>query len=295
MTVFQRHEKLKRVAGLAPAILVMGLLFFGALVLSIVQSLGYAPHYGVSEFPTFRFYTEQFESDGFWLSLGLTFYYSLVPTVIGAVISLALAVILVRRFRGRGFALLIYKIPMVVPYLVGVSLVILLFANGGLIARLAYTVGWIASPSEFPRLLQTSGGFGIMAVYLWKQVPFMTVMLYANLLVLGRQEEESALLLGASNWQIFRHITFPRLIPALVSSTLIVFAFNFGGFEVPFILGAGYPNTLTVEAWRLFDDPDYSNRPAAMAITTLITVISGLCLLFYLTLYRRYERLRGRS
>ena len=81
----------------------------------------------------------------------------------------------------------------------------------------------------------------------------------------------------------------------MVSSTLIVFAFNFGGFEVPFILGTGYPNTLTVEAWRLFDDPDYSNRPAAMAITTLITIISGLCLLLYLSLYRRYERLRGRS
>lgn len=289
-----KKNQFKIVAGLAPAVLVLSVLFFGALALSILQSFGYAPQYGITNFPTLRYYEALFEERSFWISLGLTFYYALVPTLLGAGISLAFSLALARKFKGRVLVLWVYKIPMVVPYLVGVSLVILLFANGGLLARLAYFLGWIASPSEFPRLLQTTGGAGIMAVYLWKQVPFMTVILYANLLVLGRQEEESALLLGASPWQIFWHVTLPRLMPALVSSTLIVFAFNFGGFEVPFILGAGYPNTLTVEAWRLFDDADYANRPAAMAITTLITVISGMCLFFYLAAYRRYERKRGR-
>ncbi|MBE7637267.1 ABC transporter permease subunit [Sneathiella sp. P13V-1] len=280
--------------GLFPALAVLCILFFGALFYALSQSLGYAPQYGVSEFITFRFYGQLFVDPGFWKSLGLTFYYALIPTFIGLVISIVFAVLLSNKFRGRGFALIIYKIPMVVPYLVGVSLVLLLFSNGGLIARFLYLVDIIDRPSDFPRLLQTAGGYGVMLVYLWKQVPFMTIILSSHLLVLGREAEESAVMLGASKWQILWHVTIPRLIPAIVSSTLIVFAFNFGSFEVPYILGAGFPNTLTVEAWRLFDDPDYSIRPKAMAIATVVSVVSGTCLLLYLSLYRRYEKKRGR-
>lgn len=280
--------------GLIPAIAVLAIFFIGALFISVVQSFGYAPQYGINEFPTFQFYQNFLQSEGFWRSFGLTFYYAIVPTLIGAVISLFLSVTLARKFKGRRFALFVYKIPLAVPYLVGVSIVILLFANGGLFARLFYALGFISSPAEFPRLLQNAEGWGIMLVYLWKQVPFMTMMLYANLIVLGRDEEESALLLGASSFQIFRFVTLPRLMPALVGSTLIVFSFNFGSFEVPYILGAGYPNTLTVEAWRLFDDADYSKRPEAMAIVTFVTLVSSLSILAYLVLYRRFERRRGR-
>jgi putative spermidine/putrescine transport system permease protein len=281
-------------AGLFPAMAVFLLLFFGAVGLGFIQSLGYAPQYGVNTFPTLQYYDDLLSDSGFWASLGLTFYYAIVPTVIGAGISLVLSVFLAKRFPGRPIALFIYKIPMVVPYLVGVSLVILLFANGGIFARGLYALNIISAPSEFPRIIQSAEGWGIMLVYLWKQVPFMTLILYANLLVLGRHEEESALLLGASSWQIFCHVTIPRLVPALVSGTLIVFAFNFGSFEVPYILGAGYPNTLTVEAWRLFDDPDYTNRPTAMALVSIVGALSGLILFIYLSLYRRYEKSRGR-
>ncbi|GLQ06647.1 ABC transporter permease [Sneathiella chinensis] len=281
--------------GLLPALTVLAVLFAGALVFAAVQSFGHAPQYGVTEFPTLKYYRGVLGDDGFWVSLGITFYYALVPTVLGGALSLALALSLSRRFRGKALALFLYRIPMVVPYLVGVSLAILLFANGGLFARLFHALGVIATPADFPRLIQTSGGVGIMMVYLWKQVPFMTAMLYANLIVIGRQPEEAATLLGASPWQTFRHVTLPRLMPALVGSTLIVFAFNFGAFEVPFILGAGYPNTLTVEAWRLFDNPDYSQRPAAMAIVCLLTLISAVCVLLYLMLSRRFDRTVGRA
>ncbi|MBL4739962.1 MAG: sugar ABC transporter permease [Sneathiella sp.] len=293
----QPHAKngnLKSLLGLIPATVVMLVFFVGALLLCIVQSLGYAPQYGINQFPTFQYYQAFLHDDGLWNSLGLTFYYAVVPTLIGAALSLFLSVAFAKAFKGRGFALFVYKIPLAVPYLVGVSIVILLFANGGLFARFFYAIGVISSPGDFPRFLQNAEGWGIMMVYLWKQVPFMTMMLYSNLLVLGREEEESALLLGASSLQIFFYVTLPRLMPALVGSTLIIFAFNFGSFEVPFILGAGYPNTLTVEAWRLFDDADYARRPEAMAIVTFVTFVSSLSILAYLVLYRRFERKRGR-
>ncbi len=230
-----------RLIGLLPAVSLLTVLFLGALGFSVAQSLGYAPQYGVMSFPTNIYYVSLFKDPGFWQSLGLTFYYAITPTLIGLMISIGLSLLLAHKFPGKGAALFIYKIPMVVPYLVGVALVLILFANGGIFARILFALDIIDRPSDFPRLLQTAEGWGIMLVYLWKQVPFMTVVLYAHLLVLSREPEESALLLGANRVQILWHVTLPRLIPAIVSSSLIVFAFNFGAFEVPYILGAGYP------------------------------------------------------
>ena len=85
------------------------------------------------------------------------------------------------------------------------------------------------------------------------------------------------------------------MIPGIVAATLIVFPFNFNSFEVPFILGADFPNTLPVQAWMTFDNADYSRRLGAMAIVMTISFISGVMLLMYLLFYRNYERRRGRQ
>ena len=279
---------------LAPAALVLGLLFAGSLLVALLQSFGYAPLYGVNEFPTLRHYRALFALPGFWRSVGYTFYYALVPTALGTALSIYLALLLRRRFAGKAAFAYVYKLPLMIPYLVGVALTIVLFANGGVVARVLYALGVIESTRDFPRLLNSHAGWGIMFVYLWKQIPFSTLILYSVLTGLGEETEEAARTLGASRWQTFWHVTLPQLTPGIVSATVIVFAFNFGSFEVPFVLGAGFPNTLPVEAWRAFNDADYSRRLSAMAITVVISLISSLLLLIYLALYRRYERRRGR-
>jgi putative spermidine/putrescine transport system permease protein len=259
----------------------------------LLQSFGYAPLYNINEFPTFKYYRELFALPGFWWSLAYTFYYALMPTVLGTAFSVYLALLLRKRFAGKGFFRYVYKLPLTIPYLVGVALTIVLFANGGIIARVLYLIGLIDTTQDFPRLLYSHGGWGIMAVYLWKQVPFTTLILYSVLVGLGRESEEVAATLGANPWQTFWQITLPQMLPGIVSATTIVFAFNFTSFEVPFILGGGFPNTLPVEAWRAFDDADYSRRLRAMAIVTVMAAISSLLLLIYLAAYRRLERTRG--
>ncbi|CAN5681423.1 ABC transporter permease subunit [soil metagenome] len=280
---------------LTPVLLTIGVLFFGALIVALLQSFGHAPIYGIEEFPTLRHYRNLFTLPGFWSSVGLTFYYALVPTVVGTILSIYLALMLRRRFRGKGLVQFVYKLPLMIPYLVGVALTIVLFGNGGIIARGMFALGVIESTRDFPRLIYSHAGWGIMIVYLWKQIPFTTLIVYSVLMGLGRESEEAAATLGAHRWQTFWHVTLPQIMPGIVSATVIVFAFNFGSFEVPFILGGGFPNTLPVEAWRAFEDADYSNRLRAMAIVMFIGVLSGAVLFTYLAAYRRFERLRGRQ
>lgn len=280
---------------LAPALAVLILLYLGSLLFALLQSFGYAPVYQINEFPTTRYYREMLLTPGLWRSVFYTFYYALVPTVVGLALSTYLALTLRKRFPGKGVFQYVYKLPLMIPYLVGISLTILMFSNGGIIARLLHAVGIIADPSQFPRLLYDHSGIGIMIVYVWKQVPFMTLIIYSVLLGLGSESEEAAATLGASRWQTFWHVTLPQILPGIVTGTAIVFAFNFGSFETPFILGGGFPNTLPVEAWRAFDDPDYARRLYAMAVVMFISVVSGGLLYLYIYWYRRFERQRGRA
>ncbi len=279
---------------LAPAIGVLLVLYVGALVFSALQSFGYAPLYGINKFPTLEYYRELFATEGFWMSVGYTFYYAFVPTVVATALGVYLALIMQKRFHGSRLLRILYKLPLMVPYLVGIGLAIVLLANGGILARLCFALDLIKSTGDFPRLIASYGGWAIMWVYVWKQLPFTTMVVFSVLIGLGRDTEEAARMLGARRSQVFWQVTLPQIMPGVVSASLIVFAFNFGSFEAPMILGASYPNTLSVEAWRAFDDANYSRRLSAMAIVMFVALVSSAILLAYITLYRRFERSRGR-
>lgn len=288
-----RHRRSAIVLGLAPAVSVLLLLFVGPLVLALVQSLGYAPIYGVRQFPTLEFYRVVLASSRFRGALAYTLLYALVPTVLATFIGTALAVAASGRLRGLRALSFFVRLPLVVPYLVGAALVVALFSNGGLLARVLYWLGLIEGTGDFPRILFSSGGWGIMLVYLFKQVPFTFVVVSSVLAGIGTDLQEAARTLGASPWKAFRFVVLPRIMPGIVTSSLLVFAFNFQSYEIPLLLGPSFPGTLPVEALRRFQLPNVARRPEAMAYVMIITALSGVILFLYLRAYRRWERSRG--
>ena len=61
----------------------------------------------------------------------------------------------------------------------------------------------------------------------------------------------------------------------MIGASAIVFAFAFGAYEIPALLGASYPKALPVLAWERFTDPDLATRPEAMALAALIALVAG--------------------
>ena len=289
------REKLWLWLQLSPVLLILAVLFGGALVLAVVQSLGFAPWFGVNTFPSFQYFGALWGSVSFWESLWLTLYYATVSTVIALAMGIALALALVRTFPGKQLYKYIYKLPLMIPYTVGIALAVIMLGNGGMVSRLAAFFGFISDPSQFPKILKTHAGWGIIAIYVWKQVPFITLAIYAVMLGVGRETEEAAAILGANRWQILSQVTLPQIMPGVVSSTLICFAFNVGAFEAPFILGGGFPDTLPVVAWRYFNDADYTLQLQGMATVVSIALVAGVILFTYLAIYRRFERKIGRN
>ncbi|MBI1173108.1 ABC transporter permease subunit [bacterium] len=295
LTRRERRARILLFAQFVPIFAVLVILFGGALVMAVLQSLGFAPWFGVNTFPTLDYFAALWGSATFWTSLGLTLYYATVSTFLALVLGTLLALALVKTFRGKTFYKYLYKLPLMIPYTVGIALAVIMLGNGGMLSRLAAFFGVIDDPGQFLQILKTHYGWGIIAVYIWKQTPFITLAVYAVLLGIGRETEEAAAILGAGRRTIFFRVTLPQILPGIVSSTLICFAFNIGAFEAPFILGGGFPDTLPVVAWRYFNDSDYTLQLRGMATVVSIGIVSGVILFAYLAVYRTFERRMGRN
>jgi putative spermidine/putrescine transport system permease protein len=105
--------------------------------------------------------------------------------------------------------------------------------------------------------------------------------------------EDVARTLGAGAWQRFWYVVFPVISPSVVAASLLVFAFTFGAFEVPYLLGKSYPTMLPVVAYNEYREIDLAARPAAMTINVLIALITGTAAALYLRLARDLGRRRG--
>ena len=132
---------------------------------------------------------------------------------------------------------------------------------------------------------------GIILQYVWKEIPFIGVIVLANMQSLGEDYESVARSLGANKWQTFRYVLLPLIFPGVLSASVIVFAFTFGAYEIPAMRGANYPAALPVLAYRKYTDVDLAARPEAMAMAIVIALLSAVMIFFYLRYTRK--RIRG--
>jgi len=264
---------------LAPALAAVTLLFGGGLALGLVQSLGHLPAAGMSSL-TMDHFARVLADPDFFKSLGLTLYLSLASTLIAAALSVA-AALGFNALAGRSrIVQFVFQIPLTVPHLVIAVAVVFMLAPSGLLARVLQTIGLIASPTEFPLVVNDPWGLGILAAYVWKEVPFITLMILAVLRAGGSELLDVGRTLKAGRWQRFRYITLPMIFPSLGAASLIVFAYAFGAFEVPYLLGQTYPMMLPVWAYKAYSDVDLLSRPegiaAGLVIAAVVTAAIGL-------------------
>lgn len=274
-------DRLRIVLLLAPALILIGTLFLGGLAAGVMRSFGWMPVIGLTE-PGLDAYRAVLGDPGFVRSFLLTLYIAFTSTLIASVIAIAAALMLRQRFAGRGTVNFLFQLNLTVPHVVGAVGILYLFSQSGFFARMAYHIGLIARPGEFPALVHDPYAIGIILHYVWKEVPFIGLIVLAQMQAIGADYESVARSLGASRWQAFRHVLLPLILPGVLAASVIVFAFTFGAYEVPLLLGASHPQVLPVLAYRTYTDVDLAARPEAMAMSVVIALLSGLMIWAYL-------------
>ncbi|MEO5843042.1 MAG: ABC transporter permease subunit, partial [Acidimicrobiales bacterium] len=150
-------------------------------------------------------------------ALRFTAFVAFAATATSTVLAVLGAALLQRRPRWlRGaFA---SAVPM--PHLVAASLAVTWLAPGGLAERVVGALPF--------RLIGDPHGLGIIAVYTFKEAPFLTLLALAAWDQHTRDLEEVAATLGASRWARLRDTVLPRIAPPLAAGALIVAAFTLG-------------------------------------------------------------------
>ena len=191
---------------------------------------------------------------------------------------------------GKKLAVFFFQLNLPIPHLVIAVGMLMLFSQSGLVSRILGELGIVTSPRDFPPLTRDAYGIGIILAYIWKEVAFFGIIVLAILQSLGEDYESVAQSLGANRWQRFRTVTLPLIMPGLMSASIIVFAFTFGTYEVPRILGVQHPKMLPVLALEFFLNPDLNARAEGMALSMIIAVIVFALVFLYMWITARTVR-----
>ncbi|MER5657418.1 carbohydrate ABC transporter permease [Streptomyces sp. NPDC102256] len=167
-----------------------------------------------------------------WTTILLTVTVVLVSLVLG----LVLALLLDRRFRGRG----IVRTLLIAPFLVVPVAAALLWKHVlynpeyGLLNGLLHAVG-----GPQPDWISTTPLLAVEASLVWQWTPFMMLILLAGLQSRDHQQMEAAQVDGASKWQVFRYLTLPHLRRYLELGALLGSIYIVQNFDAVFTLTSG--------------------------------------------------------
>ncbi len=286
---WRTREHIRTWAALAPSLLLVGVLFGGAVVQTILRSAGLL---GTGAGGTFSLaaYRTLLTDPVVGRSLVLTAAVAVIATAVSVVLGIAAALLLHRLGRGRKLATTLFQLNLPIPHVIGAVAILALLGQSGLLSRIGAQTGVVDGPAAFPAITFDPWAIGVIVQYVWKEVPFIGIVALAILAARGDELDDAARTLGATRWQRLRHVTLPLLLPGVLSAAVIVFAFTFGAFEVPLLLGPTSPTLLPVLAHRRYIDTDLAARPEAMAISVVLTVVVIAVVLISAAVARRSIR-----
>jgi putative chitobiose transport system permease protein len=236
---------------LAPALLVLGVFFFGSFAYVVLYSLGtFNPFDQSFTFTGLDNYARLASDERFWRCIANSFLYLLVTPALIAV-SLACALVIDAQIRGASTLRLLFFLPVVTPTIVAaVGWRILFHEESGLLTEAATPVvgalnAVAGDPDAFgpPRWLTERPWTLVspMVVTLWKGFGFYMMIFLAALLNVPRDLREAAALDGAGRWGSFLHVTLPAIWPTMTLVIVISSISALKVFDEIFVTVRGVP------------------------------------------------------
>lgn len=207
-----------------------------------------------------------------WRVLLFTFYQAVLSTLLTLLLGLPSAYLFARyQFRGKSLLRALTAVPFMLPTVVVAAGFSALLGPRGLISTL------------FPLSFNFIGTLtAILIAHVFYNTTIIIRVVGNALSSLDPRLDAVARSLGADPKRVWWHVTFPLIRPALLSSALLVFLFDFTSFGVILLLGGAQFATLEVEIYlRVLRLP---NLPLA----ALLSVIQLICTIFFSILYSRF-------
>jgi putrescine transport system permease protein len=207
------------------------------------------------------------------LSLKIAFLSALMSVFFGTFTAFALH--RYSRFRGRTLLNSMASTPLVMPdVIVGLSLLLMLVS----------IQHWLGFPER--------GLFTILLGHALLGTAYANVVVSSRLKEMDGRLEEAAMDLGCKPFQVFRLVTFPLLVPALVSAFLLTFTLSFDDVVLSsFLSGPGYSTMPMV----IFSRARLGLNPTINAVATVTIVVVTIAVIASSLYQSKLERKRKRE
>jgi putative spermidine/putrescine transport system permease protein len=132
--------------------------------------------------------------------------------------------------------------------------------------------------------------WGLTLTYLYFQIPLMVLIITPALDGLKREWREAASILGASHWEYWRYVALPILWPAIVGTTLLLFANSFGAIATAYALTGSSLNIVTILLYAQIRGDVLHDQNLGYALALGMIVITGVSNGLYIWLRARSDR-----
>jgi sorbitol/mannitol transport system permease protein len=230
-------------------------------------------------FGGFDNYVHVFQDENMRDSVLTTIVLTVVVVVVSAALGLAIAVLLDRKFWGRGFVRTILIAPfLIVPVASALVWKHAIFnpEYGLLNGILTWFFGLFHLVAPQPDWISNQPLISVEAALIWQWTPFMMLILLAGLQSRPLDIIEAAHVDGASAWQVFRYMTLPHLRRYIELAALLGSIYIVQNFDAVFTItsgGLGTANLPYTIYQQFFEAHDYGAASAAGVIVVIGSIL----------------------
>lgn len=251
---------------LAPALAVILVFFVAPLAMSAI--VAFRRKDGAF---TLEHFAKSF--DLYTTDLLFTLVIVLGSTVLIGLVAIAIAGYLTLGEHPRAVAILrwLYRWPLFIPFVVAGQVMRTFLAKNGMLNHVLIGSGLI-EPLSAQSLLDWRG---IVVAFVWKQAPFVTLLLAGAMASLETQHIEAARNLGAKRLRVLIDIILPQVRGTLLVGLVLSFVTMLSVLSVPLMINPNSPTMVTVDvAYRINTFADYAVANA-LCLLSLILAAGG--------------------
>lgn len=274
------RENAVPLALLSPAVLVILLVVLLPLVFSLYASFSnyrlIRPD-SLWDFVGIRNYERVLTDGDFWSALWRTVLFLTVALNLEMLLGLGLALMVNRITWGQRTMRTIMMFPMMFsPILVGFQFKYLFNDTIGLVNNGLQALGLASQPIPF--LVDRWLAFAsIASAEIWMSTSIFAILILAGLFAMPRDPIEAARVDGCTNWQVFRHITLPFLMPFIYIAMTIRSLDVARAYDIVDVMTGGGPAGRTELLWTLiartaYDDARMGQANAMAYVSILLSI-----------------------
>ena len=226
------------------------------------------------EFIALANYIEVFKEPRFIAAVGRTVVYSFIAIALEAVLGVALAILINRKFRGRRIVQALMLLPVVAtPVALGMAWKLILEPSIGVANVLLTSLGFASR--KFIATTSFESMLCLILIDVWEWTPLVMLMVYAGLVTIPQDPYESALIDGASRWQTLTKITLPLASSSILIAVLMRLIDLVKNFDIIYATTQGGPNFATenINIYGYLNMFSYYEFGKASAISVLFFMV----------------------